>query len=62
MHVYGKTTIEGGKTKSHNDHRIAMCLAIAAFFAEDEIEIEEAEAVNKSYPHFWEHVEILDFE
>ena len=39
-----------------------MCLAIAAFFAEDEIEIEEAEAVNKSYPHFWEHLEILDFD
>ncbi len=62
MHVYGKTTIEGGKTTSHNDHRIAMCLAIAAFFAEDEIEIEEAEAVNKSYPHFWEHNEILDLD
>ncbi|MBI1835969.1 MAG: 3-phosphoshikimate 1-carboxyvinyltransferase [Flavobacteriia bacterium] len=62
MHIYGKFFIEGGKTSAHNDHRIAMCLAIAGLFADSEIEIEGAEAVNKSYPHFWEHLENLDFE
>lgn len=59
MHIYGKSQIEGGKTNSNNDHRIAMCLAIAGLFSESEIEIEGAEAVNKSYPDFWKHLEHL---
>jgi 3-phosphoshikimate 1-carboxyvinyltransferase len=54
MHIYGKNSIEGGKVNSHNDHRIAMCLAIAGMFAEAEIEIDEAESVGKSYLNFWE--------
>lgn len=53
MHIYGKNSIEGGKVRSHNDHRIAMCLAIAGMFSETEIEIDEAEAVEKSYLDFW---------
>jgi len=59
MHIYGKTSIEGGKVNSHNDHRIAMCLAIAGFFADEEIEINGAEAVSKSYPSFWKDLEKL---
>jgi 3-phosphoshikimate 1-carboxyvinyltransferase len=54
MHIYGKNSIEGGKVNSHNDHRIAMSLAIAGMFAETEIEINEAESVRKSYLDFWE--------
>ncbi len=61
MHIHGKTSIEGGKVSSHNDHRIAMCFAIAALFADDEIEIQGAEAVAKSYPQFWDHLEQLEF-
>ncbi len=53
MHIYGKNAIEGGKVSSHNDHRIAMCFAIAGMFAEDEIEIDQAESVGKSYLDFW---------
>ena len=53
MHIYGKNSIEGGKVSSHNDHRIAMCLAIAGMFSEAEIEIDQAESVGKSYLDFW---------
>jgi 3-phosphoshikimate 1-carboxyvinyltransferase len=53
MHIYGKNSIEGGKVSSHNDHRIAMCLAIAGMFSETEIEIDQAESVEKSYLDFW---------
>jgi 3-phosphoshikimate 1-carboxyvinyltransferase len=56
MHVHGKTSIEGGEISSNNDHRIAMCFAIAALFADSDIEINGAEAVNKSYPQFWDHL------
>lgn len=59
MHIHGKTSLEGGKVNSHNDHRIAMCFAIAGLFSDDPIEIDGAEAVSKSYPQFWEHLESL---
>jgi 5-enolpyruvylshikimate-3-phosphate synthase len=53
MHIYGNNIIYGGKVSSHNDHRIAMCLAIAGMFSETEIEIDQAESVGKSYLDFW---------
>jgi 3-phosphoshikimate 1-carboxyvinyltransferase len=59
IHVYGKKTIEGATVGSHNDHRIAMCLAIAGMFADAAVEIEGAEAVAKSYPRFWDDLQSL---
>ena len=59
MHIHGKTSIEGGKVNSHNDHRIAMCFAIAGMFADEKIEIAGAEAVVKSYPRFWDDLDAL---
>lgn len=53
MHIEGQAKIDGGMVQSHNDHRIAMCLAIAGMFATQAVEIEEELAVNKSYPDFW---------
>jgi 3-phosphoshikimate 1-carboxyvinyltransferase len=46
--------ISGGMTHAHNDHRIAMSLAVAALAAQSPINIEDAQCVNKSYPQFWE--------
>ena len=43
----------GAAVCGHNDHRIAMMLAIAASRASEPLELAEAEAVNKSYPEFW---------
>ena len=44
---------------SHDDHRIAMSLAILNTFANDEITIKNVECVNTSYPNFWEHLNLL---
>ena len=57
--------VKGGKIKSarvssHHDHRIAMACAVAALKADGEVIIDDAEAVNKSYPQFWEHLQKLN--
>lgn len=52
--INGKAGLKGGIVDSWNDHRIAMALAIASIKATDEVTITNSDAVNKSYPHFWE--------
>lgn len=52
--IEGKETLNGGSVNAHNDHRIAMCLAIAGMFANTPLTIENADCVEKSYPKFWE--------
>jgi 3-phosphoshikimate 1-carboxyvinyltransferase len=53
MRIFGGE-VKGGVVKSHGDHRIAMACAVAALAGKDEIDIEGAEAVEKSYPDFFE--------
>ena len=48
------TGLKGGTVDSVNDHRIAMATAIAATICQEQVTLLGAEAVNKSYPHFWE--------
>jgi 3-phosphoshikimate 1-carboxyvinyltransferase len=60
MYIHGQTHVNGGSVFSHNDHRIAMCLAIAGMFAESAVEIDGAEAVAKSYPAFWDDLDSLE--
>ena len=50
--VYG-TGLTGGTVNSYNDHRIAMAAAIAATVCSRPVTISGAEAVDKSYPSFW---------
>jgi len=45
--------IKGAKTKSHNDHRIAMALAIMSVNSTGEIYVENFEAISKSYITFY---------
>ncbi|MBL7574330.1 3-phosphoshikimate 1-carboxyvinyltransferase [Peptoniphilus asaccharolyticus DSM 20463] len=52
--VYGTNGLRGGVVNSHNDHRIAMASAIASLISEGDIFLNGAEAVNKSYPKFFE--------
>lgn len=59
MYIHGGNTIEGCNVHSHNDHRIAMCLAIVGLFSEKGITIENSDAVTKSYPDFWKDLELL---
>ena len=50
------SALKGGTTDSLNDHRIAMSAAIAAFSSENPVTVTTAEAVNKSYPTFWDEL------
>ena len=56
MLVKGGTGIRGAVVHSRHDHRIAMACAVAALKADAEVVIEEADAINKSYPDFYEHL------
>jgi 3-phosphoshikimate 1-carboxyvinyltransferase len=60
MLVEGGSKLAGGTVHSRHDHRIAMACAVAALQAEDEVVIEDAEAVNKSYPEFYQHLQQLN--
>lgn len=57
--IRGKEKLTGGTVSSYNDHRIAMMAAIAAIVCEKEVVILHAEAVNKSYPGFFEDLKML---
>ena len=54
LEIRGVETLYGGETDSHNDHRIAMMLAIAATRATGPVLLRGANSVRKSYPGFWE--------
>lgn len=51
--------IQSAEVSSHHDHRIAMAAAVAALGAEANIIINDAEAINKSYPKFFEDLKQL---
>lgn len=57
--VYGNGTLKGGTVDSFNDHRIVMSAAIAASGCETEVTIANAQAVNKSFPDFFEKLKKL---
>jgi len=54
LEIHGGCTFTGGNVDSHNDHRMAMSLAIAATTATGEVVISGADSVQKSYADFWE--------
>ena len=53
LKVFG-TGFLGGTVNSCNDHRIAMAAAIASTVCAKPVTILGADAVNKSYPAFWQ--------
>jgi len=59
MKVYGERKLKGATVHSRHDHRIAMACAVAALKANGNTIIEEADAINKSYPDFYEHLASL---
>jgi 3-phosphoshikimate 1-carboxyvinyltransferase len=59
MLIKGGTGVRGADVHSRHDHRIAMACAIAAIKAAGDTVIDEAEAVNKSYPNFYEDLQLL---
>lgn len=57
--VEGGAPLVGAHCDSHGDHRLAMALAVAGLNAEGETVIDGAEAVDVSYPGFWEDLQML---
>ena len=55
----GPASLHGGTVDSHDDHRIAMALSIAALNASGPILIRNAECVNKSYPTYFDDIRAL---
>ncbi|MBS0949823.1 3-phosphoshikimate 1-carboxyvinyltransferase [Weissella minor] len=54
LHVVNKTQVN-----SHGDHRIGMMLAIAALMTEGEVKLSGSQAINISYPRFFEDLATL---
>ncbi len=59
MVIHGGNTVRGASVHSNHDHRIAMACAVAALRADGETIIRKGEAVNKSYPDFYEDLKKL---
>lgn len=60
-HTKNSLTIKSGKAKggvvdTHNDHRMAMSMTVAALGAEKPTVIKNADVVSKSYPDFFENM------
>ena len=52
--INGGKKLHGAHVDSHNDHRIAMAMAVASVGCVGEISLCGFDAVSKSYPHFFE--------
>ncbi|MCX6275439.1 MAG: 3-phosphoshikimate 1-carboxyvinyltransferase [Bacteroidetes bacterium] len=59
MIICGGLPLKSANVDSHNDHRIAMSLAIAGLNVEGGIQISGCESVQKSYPDFFANLEKL---
>lgn len=57
--IEGVEKLRGGTVESHDDHRIAMMAAVASAHCSLPITITGAQAVNKSYPTFWDDLRSL---
>ena len=60
MMINGSGKVNGANVQSHHDHRIAMACAVATLQANGETIIHDAEAINKSYPDFYLHLQKLN--
>ena len=60
MIIEGKSALHGARVNTFGDHRIGMMTAIAALLVADgEVELDRAEAINTSYPSFFDDLETL---
>jgi len=57
--IRGKASLAGGHVDAWGDHRIAMAAATAACGCTGPVALDGREAVNKSYPRFWEDFDKL---
>jgi 3-phosphoshikimate 1-carboxyvinyltransferase len=59
MSIRGGEGVKGATVHSRHDHRIAMACAVAGLRADGATVIEEGQAIDKSYPDFYEHLQKL---
>lgn len=59
MFIQGGHGISGAMVDGHHDHRIVMACAVAALRGSNEMKISGVEAINKSYPDFFDHLKSL---
>ena len=59
MAIHGGGPLQGAAVHSHHDHRIAMACAVAGLQANGPTSINDAEAIDKSYPAFYDHLQQL---
>ena len=59
LRIIGGRALAGGEVNSHGDHRIAMMAALASVISLNDIVINGAESVSKSYPGFFEDLAAL---
>lgn len=59
MIIHGPTPLHGAAIDSHGDHRIGMMLQVAALLTDEEVELNNPEAINISYPNFFKDLDQL---
>lgn len=60
MVITGPTPLHGAQLATYGDHRIGMMAAIAALLGQDgDVYLDRAEAINTSYPSFFNDLEAL---
>ena len=59
MMVKGGEEVHAAPVHSRHDHRIAMACAVAALRCNGVVNIEEAQAIDKSYPDFYDNLQQL---
>ncbi|WP_251441889.1 3-phosphoshikimate 1-carboxyvinyltransferase [Veillonella intestinalis] len=55
LYITGTGRLLGGTVHSHNDHRLVMAATLMALISEEPVTITDSDAINKSYPLFFEH-------
>ncbi|MCD8012655.1 MAG: 3-phosphoshikimate 1-carboxyvinyltransferase [Lachnospiraceae bacterium] len=59
MIITGGKSLHGAVIDPHKDHRVGMSFSIAALASDGEMEIQDADCVNISYPGFFEDLEAV---
>ncbi|WP_175991211.1 3-phosphoshikimate 1-carboxyvinyltransferase [Bacillus sp. Marseille-Q1617] len=59
MIIKGKKPLHGAQVHTWGDHRIGMTLAVASLITESPVYLENADAINISYPNFFEDLSKL---
>ena len=63
IYIEGKQKYKGNQDfHGHNDHRIVMSMAVASTLCEQSCRIDDAQAIQKSYPQFFDDLSACEIE